>query len=149
MIMDLVQQRSEGFATVLAVGTAVPPQKMSVDYITDLHFKLTNTEHLTELKKKFVKICKWSLNLYIFHLLYIIYLYVIVPLIISLVLYMFTSACLISQLTCMLMCIYIYIVSLLFIYFEGRSYYDQISYNYIFGTDHHTCACYSIYPHIE
>ncbi|XP_078154461.1 stilbene synthase 4-like [Carex rostrata] len=56
--MDLVQQRSEGFATVLAVGTAVPPQKLSVDYMNDRYFKITNTEHLTELKKKFVKISK-------------------------------------------------------------------------------------------
>ena len=57
--MDLVQQRSKGFATVLAVGTAVPPQKISVDYMIDNYFRVTNTEHLTELKKKFAKICKW------------------------------------------------------------------------------------------
>ncbi|XP_078171086.1 stilbene synthase 4-like [Carex rostrata] len=56
--MDLVQQRSKGFATVLAVGTAVPPQKISVDYMIDNYFRVTNTEHLTELKKKFAKICK-------------------------------------------------------------------------------------------
>ncbi|XP_078154462.1 stilbene synthase 4-like [Carex rostrata] len=56
--MDLVHQRSKGFAYVLAVGTAVPPQKLSADYMNDRYFKVSNTEHLTELKKKFVKISK-------------------------------------------------------------------------------------------
>jgi predicted naringenin-chalcone synthase len=58
--MDLVQQRSKGFATVLALGTAVPPQKISVEYMIDNYFRITNTEHLTDLKKKFAKICKAS-----------------------------------------------------------------------------------------
>ncbi|KAJ4795145.1 Chalcone synthase [Rhynchospora pubera] len=56
--MDPAQQRSQGFATVLAVGTAVPPQKITVDYMIDNYFRVTNTEHLTELQKKFAKICK-------------------------------------------------------------------------------------------
>ena len=58
--MDLVQQRSKGFATVLAIGTAVPPHKYSQEYMIDNYFRVTNTEHLTELKKKFAKICKCS-----------------------------------------------------------------------------------------
>jgi Chalcone and stilbene synthases, N-terminal domain len=63
--MDLTKQRSQGFATVLAVGTAVPPQKISTDYLVDNYFRVTNKDHLTELKKKFAKICMWPSLIYI------------------------------------------------------------------------------------
>ncbi|XP_078158074.1 stilbene synthase 4-like [Carex rostrata] len=56
--MDPVQQRSKGYATVLAIGTVVPPQKYSQDYMIDNYFRVTNKEHLTELKKKYARICK-------------------------------------------------------------------------------------------
>lgn len=54
------QKRAEGLATILSIGTAYPPNCISqVDY-PDYYFKVTKTEHMTELKQKFRKICKMS-----------------------------------------------------------------------------------------
>ncbi|GAB4832085.1 Chitin synthase, class 2 [Ancistrocladus abbreviatus] len=51
-------QRAEGTACVLAIGRANPPTcYYQADY-PDYYFKLTNSEHMTELKEKFKRICE-------------------------------------------------------------------------------------------
>ncbi|KAJ3702241.1 hypothetical protein LUZ61_005946 [Rhynchospora tenuis] len=51
-------QRSKGLANVLAIGTALPPVCVPHDTYPDMYFRLTNSEHLTELKDKMTRICK-------------------------------------------------------------------------------------------
>ncbi|KAJ3702240.1 hypothetical protein LUZ61_005945 [Rhynchospora tenuis] len=53
-------QRAKGLATVLAIGTAVPPVCVPQDTFPDFYFRVTNSEHLTELKDKMARICKGS-----------------------------------------------------------------------------------------
>lgn len=51
-------QRAEGPATVLAIGTATPANVFYQDEYPDFYFRITNSEHLTELKTKFKRMCK-------------------------------------------------------------------------------------------
>ncbi|KAI3948992.1 hypothetical protein MKW98_021598 [Papaver atlanticum] len=51
---------TQGFATVLAIGTATPPDVFYQDDYPDFFFKLTNSDHKTELKDKFKRICAGS-----------------------------------------------------------------------------------------
>ncbi|GAB2265030.1 Chitin synthase, class 2 [Dionaea muscipula] len=51
-------QRAEGPATILAMGTAVPPNVLYQDQFPDYYFRVTKSEHLTELKDKFKRICE-------------------------------------------------------------------------------------------
>jgi hypothetical protein len=51
-------QRADGPAAVLAIGTANPPTSMTQDEYPDYYFRVTNSEHLTDLKAKFTRICK-------------------------------------------------------------------------------------------
>lgn len=51
-------QGLEGPATVLAIGTATPPNTFIQTEVPDVLFKLANIDHLTELKMKFTRICK-------------------------------------------------------------------------------------------
>lgn len=51
-------QRSKGLTNVLAIGTALPPVCVPHDTYPDKYFRLTNSEHLTELKEKMTRICK-------------------------------------------------------------------------------------------
>ncbi|XP_024026973.1 chalcone synthase 2 [Morus notabilis] len=54
-------QRAEGLAAVLAIGTANPPNFfMQADY-PDFYFRITNSEHKTELKHKFRRMCMYLL----------------------------------------------------------------------------------------
>ncbi|XP_072069870.1 stilbene synthase 3-like [Arachis hypogaea] len=53
-----VQQRAEGPATVLAIGTANPPNCVDQSTYADYYFRVTNSEHMTDLKKKFQHICE-------------------------------------------------------------------------------------------
>ncbi|RYQ79261.1 hypothetical protein Ahy_Scaffold6g107966 [Arachis hypogaea] len=53
-----VQQRAEGPATVLAIGTANPPNCIDQSTYADYYFRVTNSEHMTDLKKKFKRICE-------------------------------------------------------------------------------------------
>ncbi|CAJ2637838.1 unnamed protein product [Trifolium pratense] len=46
-------QRAEGPATILAIGTANPPNKVDQSTYPDFYFKITNSEHKAELKQKF------------------------------------------------------------------------------------------------
>ncbi|MED6173847.1 Chitin synthase, class 3 [Stylosanthes scabra] len=50
-------QRAEGPATILAIGTANPPYVIEQSVYPDFYFKVTNAEHMTDLKKKFQRIC--------------------------------------------------------------------------------------------
>lgn len=50
-------QRATGPATVLAIGTATPSNcVLQADY-PDYYFRITNSEHMTELKEKFRRMC--------------------------------------------------------------------------------------------
>nr|C4MBZ5.1 RecName: Full=Aloesone synthase; AltName: Full=Polyketide synthase 3 [Aloe arborescens]ABS72373.1 aloesone synthase [Aloe arborescens]AXN70004.1 aloesone synthase [Cloning vector pCDF-AaPKS3] len=51
-------QKADGTATVMAIGTAHPPHIISQDSYADFYFRVTNSEHKVELKKKFDRICK-------------------------------------------------------------------------------------------
>ncbi|KAI3838980.1 hypothetical protein MKX03_009695, partial [Papaver bracteatum] len=44
---------TQGFATVLANGTATPPKVFYQDEYLDFYFKVTNSDHKIELKDKF------------------------------------------------------------------------------------------------
>ncbi|KAK4425334.1 Chalcone synthase [Sesamum alatum] len=52
--------RAEGPATVLAIGTANPPNCVDQSSFPDYYFRITNSEHKTELKEKFKRICEKS-----------------------------------------------------------------------------------------
>ena len=51
-------QRAEGPATVMAIGTATPPNCVDQSTYPDYYFRITNSEHMTELKEKFKRMCK-------------------------------------------------------------------------------------------
>ncbi|KAI6700899.1 hypothetical protein NL676_015223 [Syzygium grande] len=54
-------QRAEGPATVLAIGTATPAHcVIQADY-PDYYFRITNSEHMTDLKEKFQRMCDKSM----------------------------------------------------------------------------------------
>ncbi|KAJ1688285.1 hypothetical protein LUZ63_019675 [Rhynchospora breviuscula] len=50
----------QGTATVLAIGTAFPPNVFIQEEVPDFMFNVANSERLTDLKEKFTKICKAS-----------------------------------------------------------------------------------------
>ena len=52
-------QRAEGPATVLAIGTATPSNLVYQADYPDYYFRITNSEHLTDLKEKFKRMCKF------------------------------------------------------------------------------------------
>ncbi|XP_027170253.1 chalcone synthase 2-like [Coffea eugenioides] len=51
-------QRAEGPATILAIGTATPPNFVEQSTYPDYYFRITKSEHMTELKEKFKRICE-------------------------------------------------------------------------------------------
>ncbi|GLT88198.1 hypothetical protein SLE2022_062330 [Rubroshorea leprosula] len=53
-------QRAEGPATILAIGTANPPNVFYQSTYADYFFRITNSEHKMDLKKKFQRICQGS-----------------------------------------------------------------------------------------
>ncbi|CAI0411606.1 unnamed protein product [Linum tenue] len=53
-------QRAEGPATVLAIGTANPANCVDQSTYPDFYFRITNSEHMTELKRKFQRMCQKS-----------------------------------------------------------------------------------------
>ncbi|XP_047953633.1 chalcone synthase-like [Salvia hispanica] len=53
-------QRAEGPATVLAIGTANPSNCVDQSTFPDYYFRITNSEHMTDLKEKFKRICEKS-----------------------------------------------------------------------------------------
>ncbi|RVW74786.1 Stilbene synthase 4 [Vitis vinifera] len=54
-------QRAKGPATVLAIGTATPDNCLYQSDFADYYFRVTKSEHMTELKKKFNRICDKSM----------------------------------------------------------------------------------------
>nr|UUY86281.1 chalcone synthase 1 [Aglaonema commutatum] len=54
-------QRAQGPATVLAIGTATPSNVVYQADYPDYYFRITNSEHLTELKEKFKRMCDKSM----------------------------------------------------------------------------------------
>ncbi|CAL1352735.1 unnamed protein product [Linum trigynum] len=62
MTVDEIRKlrRPEGPATVLAIGTATPPNCYHQSSFPDFYFRATNTDHLTDLKAKFQRICEKS-----------------------------------------------------------------------------------------
>ncbi|GAB4848618.1 Chitin synthase, class 2 [Ancistrocladus abbreviatus] len=54
-------QRSDGPATILAIGTANPPNCVYQAHYPDYYFRVTNSEHMTELKEKFKRLCDKSM----------------------------------------------------------------------------------------
>nr|P22925.2 RecName: Full=Chalcone synthase D; AltName: Full=Naringenin-chalcone synthase D [Petunia x hybrida]CAA32733.1 chalcone synthase [Petunia x hybrida] len=54
-------QRAEGPATVLAIGTATPSNCVDQSTYPDYYFRITDSEHKTELKEKFKRICDKSM----------------------------------------------------------------------------------------
>ncbi|KAJ1390880.1 Thiolase-like [Sesbania bispinosa] len=51
-------QRAEGPATILAIGTATPPNIVEQSTYPDFYFRITNNEHNTDLKENFRRICE-------------------------------------------------------------------------------------------
>lgn len=64
-------QRAEGPATVLAIGTATPSNCVLQSEYPDFYFRITNSEHKTELKEKFRRMCKIYIYLIIFPCMHI------------------------------------------------------------------------------
>uniref|UniRef100_A0ACD5ZGW6 Uncharacterized protein n=1 Tax=Avena sativa TaxID=4498 RepID=A0ACD5ZGW6_AVESA len=54
-------QRSEGPATVMAIGTATPDNCVYQADYADYYFRVTNSEHLVDLKEKFKRMCDKSM----------------------------------------------------------------------------------------
>ncbi|WCJ24222.1 Chalcone synthase [Euphorbia peplus] len=54
-------QRAHGPATVLAIGTATPANCVDQDAYPDYYFRITNSEHMTDLKEKFKRMCEKSM----------------------------------------------------------------------------------------
>ncbi|KAG5530989.1 hypothetical protein RHGRI_025816 [Rhododendron griersonianum] len=59
-------QRTEGPATVMAIGTSIPPNCIDQSTYPDYYFRITKSEHKTELKEKFQRI--FSFPFYTFEL---------------------------------------------------------------------------------
>ncbi|KAF6151644.1 hypothetical protein GIB67_033298 [Kingdonia uniflora] len=54
-------QRARGTATVLAIGTATPSNCIYQADFPDFYFRITNSEHLVDLKGKFKRMCENSM----------------------------------------------------------------------------------------
>ncbi|KAK3039443.1 hypothetical protein RJ639_029242 [Escallonia herrerae] len=53
-------QRADGPATIMAIGTANPANCIDQSTYPDFYFRITNSEHKTELKEKFKRMCEKS-----------------------------------------------------------------------------------------
>lgn len=54
-------QRAEGPATILSIGTATPSNYVYQADYPDYYFRITNSEHKTDLKNKFKRMCEKSM----------------------------------------------------------------------------------------
>ncbi|GLT81581.1 hypothetical protein SLE2022_000240 [Rubroshorea leprosula] len=54
-------QRAQGPATILAIGTATPPNCISQADYPDYYFRITKSDHMIELKEKFKRMCDKSM----------------------------------------------------------------------------------------
>ena len=50
-------QRAEGVANILSIGTATPSNCISQSDYPDYNFRVTNSNHMTDLKHKFKRMC--------------------------------------------------------------------------------------------
>lgn len=55
------KQRAKGVATILAIGTATPANYIYQSDYPDYYFRITNSEHMTDLKLKFQRMCDKSM----------------------------------------------------------------------------------------
>ncbi|CAI0436756.1 unnamed protein product [Linum tenue] len=55
-------QRAEGPATIMAIGTANPANCVDQSTYPDFYFRITNSDHMTELKRKFQRMSKLELK---------------------------------------------------------------------------------------
>lgn len=70
-------QRAEGTATVMAIGTANPPNCVDQSAYPDFYFRITNSEHKIELKQKFKRMCKIiTISSHISYIIYILCLFI-------------------------------------------------------------------------
>ena len=53
-------KKAQGPATILAIGTANPPNAVYQADYPDYYFRVTSSEHMTLLKDKFKRICKYK-----------------------------------------------------------------------------------------
>ena len=53
------KNKAGGLASVLALATANPPNVVYQDNFPDYFFKVTNSEHMVELKEKLKRVCKY------------------------------------------------------------------------------------------
>ncbi|WCJ40255.1 Chalcone synthase [Euphorbia peplus] len=53
-------QRAQGPATILAIGTATPSNCVIQSEYPDYYFRITHSDHLTDLKEKFKRMCEKS-----------------------------------------------------------------------------------------
>lgn len=58
------QQQGGGLATILAIGTANPPNCIYQADYPDYYFRVTNSDHMTLLKQKFKRICEFITYFY-------------------------------------------------------------------------------------
>ncbi|XP_068665217.1 chalcone synthase [Aristolochia californica] len=54
-------QRADGPAAVLAIGTATPPNFVDQSTYPDYYFRITDSDHKTDLKEKFKRMCEKSM----------------------------------------------------------------------------------------
>ncbi|KAJ4838033.1 hypothetical protein Tsubulata_019511 [Turnera subulata] len=54
-------QRAEGPATIMAIGTATPPNCVDQATYPDYYFRITKSEHMAELKETFKRMCDKSM----------------------------------------------------------------------------------------
>ncbi|KAI3794207.1 hypothetical protein L1987_36836 [Smallanthus sonchifolius] len=54
-------QRAKGPATILAIGTATPANCVYQADYPDYYFRITNSEHMVDLKQKFKRMCEKSM----------------------------------------------------------------------------------------
>ncbi|XP_058786880.1 chalcone synthase-like [Vicia villosa] len=54
-------QRARGTATILVIGTATPPNCIYQSDFTDYYFRVTNNNHMPQLKEKLKRICEKSM----------------------------------------------------------------------------------------
>ena len=65
-------QKAEGPATILAIGTATPPNCVDQSTYPDYYFRITNSEHMTDLKEKFQRMCKFLNQSHDYYVMFVV-----------------------------------------------------------------------------
>ena len=66
-------QRADGPAGILAIGTANPANHVIQAEYPDYYFRITNSEHMTDLKEKFKRMCMSLTNPTLYSFFYSIF----------------------------------------------------------------------------